>query len=458
MGRTARVVRMAGAGGGVDPRRLLRDAVDVTTRAVAAATQTPTARTGASGPAPPPLIIEKVRCEAAMLLRAATPVGQTDPDLRRALDALRATTSSYDPRELAVRLCLEPGNALDHALVPLHLRSLGHGEPLLEPLLADLFGRDRLRGAERPANRELEQHWLLAMWSNRPSDAETTRLLGSSIVGAAFDHLAGTTDDAYSFTHALLYATDHGRRAVTLPRPPADVAADAEGILAVALDSGNHDVAAESLWTWPLLGMQPSPLAEVAAGFLAEQCRTSGFLPGPGYDPTVHGRLAGPARDAYVLQTSYHTTLVHGLFLAASLERAADGPDRAQPAPRAAPDSSGPHPAPEPQRAVDALGAHLPRTARSAAWQDHVVALPGPTRELLGPALLTMALRRASTMADLPAIRAVLAEGLRHGWSDAPAARQAATLLRRAALCAGLTAPGPPPGPPPGPARIPATA
>ncbi len=123
----------------------------------------------------PPLNGDKVRCEASMLLRAAAPVANRDPRLPAALARLAAVLAAPSPEELAVRLCLHPGIALDLALVPLHLRALGLGNRRLEPLLDDLLGTDRVRGPERPPNRELEQLWLHGLWSGEVEPTSLAR-------------------------------------------------------------------------------------------------------------------------------------------------------------------------------------------------------------------------------------------------------------------------------------------
>ncbi len=293
-----------------------------------------------------------------------------------------------------MRLCLNPGIALDLALVPLHLHDLGLGDPGLTPLLGDLFGPDRLRGPERPPHRALEQQWLHGLWTGADEPEELARAVASSCLAWEFDHLAGTTDDAYAFTHAILYASDHGRRRVPLPRPAERVAADAETILAVALDAGNHDVAAEALWTWPMLGLDAPPLAAQARVLLADVSRAHGFLPGPGFDTGVHERLPLPERDGYVLRTSYHTTLVHGLLLASILDRgqrpASGGP-------------GGPRPG-----AAAALAPLCTPAPRAQAWWNRVASLSPTGQDALAPALATMALRRAARSADLAALRATL--------------------------------------------------
>ncbi len=381
---------------------------------------------GTGGPAP--LHADKVHCEAALLLRAATPVADRVPGLAEALARLAAGLSASNPDELAVRLCLHPGIALDLALVPLHLRALGLGDQRLDPLLDDLFGTDRLRGPERPANRQLEQVWLQGLWSGEAEHASAALALSASSLAWEFDHLAGTTDDAYAFTHAILYATDHGRHRVALPRPVGEIESDAEAILAVALDAGNHDVAAEVLWTWPMLGLPWTPLASASGAFLADVSESNGFLPGPGFDPVVYEGLPLPERDDHVLRTSYHTTLVHGLLLASTMSREVclTADSVAEPGPGV---SVG-------KRVADAVTALLP--PRATAWWTWFTRQPAATRDQLARALVTMALRRATTAADLSVMQQTLSLAEEHGLPDSPATRQARVLLRRAMACASL--------------------
>lgn len=410
-----------GAGG--PEGRLLLAAVRLVGRALHAARE----EDGPGAPATalaPALHGDKVRCEAAMLLRAVAPLADRVPGLPDSAAGLAAELTAHTPDDLAVRLCLHPGLALDLALVPLHLRDLGLGDPRLEPLLADLFGADRLRGPERPPHRDLEQQWLHGLWSPVHRTAGLAAAVAASCLAWEFDHLSGTTEDAYAFTHAILYASDLGRRRVALPRPVAEIERDAEAILAVALDAGNHDVAAEALWTWPMLGLSWTPLAARARTLLAAVSDAHGFLPGPGFDPGVADRLSPPERQSYVLRTSYHTTLVHGLLLATCLR---GGPRE--------PDSSAAAATRSRPGATTALAALCPPGPGAREWWGLLAALPAGERDTLAPAVATMALRRAATNADLAALRNTLELAAAYHLDDSPAIRQGRLLLRRAVAC-----------------------
>ena len=123
----------------------------------------------------------------------------------------------------------------------------------------------------------------------------------------------------------MLHATDTGLVAPHSSRPAPAVAADAEALLGAALAAGNLDVAAELLWTWPMLGLPLSPGARYALGELGRAEGTHGFLPGPEHDTGVAAALAPAERSTYVVQTSYHTAVVAGILAAALLRRGAPG-------------------------------------------------------------------------------------------------------------------------------------
>jgi hypothetical protein len=357
-----------------------------------------------------------------MLLRSLWDLRDDVPGLATALSQLADDLTTANPVAFAIRLCLHPGIALDLAPVPIHLRGLGLGDPHLESFLASVLDDDRPLGPERPAHRRLETEWLQAIWSGIANPTAVADTLRATSLAWEFDHLSGTTEDAYAFTHAVLYATDHGRQSVPLPRTPEQIEADADAILAVALDAGNHDVAAEILWTWPMLPIPWSPLAAEAWGFLADVA-AQGLLPGPGFDPSIHNRLPAAERDAYVLQTSYHTTLVHGMLIAAVAARAQPSPALSMPI--------------FPTE-CDLLADLTPPLTVSRDWWCHVDGLSVARRRAFGPAFVTMALRRAVVAADIPGLARVAREAAQRGIPETPAQRQARRLLANAVLCAGL--------------------
>lgn len=163
-----------------------------------------------------------------------------------------------------------------------------------------------------------------------------------------------------------------------------------------------------------------SPLAAEAWRFLADVA-AQGFLPGPGFDPSIHNRLPAVERDAYVLQTSYHTTLVHGMLVAAVMT--------------GAPPTTAPSLLPT---VCDLVTDLTPPLTVSRDWWSHVDGLSAARRRALGPAFVTMALRRAVVAADIRGLARVVREAAQRGIPKTPALRQAHRLLANAVACARL--------------------
>jgi hypothetical protein len=318
-------------------------------------------------------------------------------------------------------MCLQPGAALDLALVHLHLRDIGRPDPGFDRLVADLLGRDRVAGPEREPNRTLEQLWLEELWSGRPHPAALRRAVTDSALARTPDALGSRPEDLYALTHTVLYATDMGRRPITPPRPVDAIRADAEAALAAALDAGNLDLTAEILWLWPMVPLPWTPAAMLAWSVLSGRHSEDGFLPGPGYDPEIRSRLATERAEEYVLRSSYHTTLAHGILVSALLST---GRPPRWPSAVAAPGAA--------ESALSLLD-----QCGSARWRRYLDRAPTGPRDALAPLVLTAALRRARGAHDLPAIRTALAVALDLDLLDAPAPRQAIALLRRAALVLG---------------------
>jgi hypothetical protein len=372
-----------------------------------------------------PLVLTKVVGEAALLLRCTDSVRHLDQRLDAAIDRLASLVIPYARgADVLAALCLEPGLALDHAFAHVLLRDVGYpDQPFDELVAASLAGDCR---PERPPTRELEQCWLHRIWSaSAPTGYDEPALWANSSLSRPLDVLAASTLDIYSFTHLVLYSSDLGRRSAALPRPLPDVVADARAALAASLDADNFDLTAELLWTWPMLGVRWDPVAVFAFAVLAEVQDEHGFLPGPGYSTAAHDALPDADKPDYVLQTSYHTTLVMGMLCAAALR-----PRRTALAAAARVGRSA---------AANAIYASAGRPDVPPQWHAAFNQLDDERRGGLAGLVLTTALRRARTARDPAAVREVLAVALAHGAAHGPTVRQAVGLLRRAGLVAQLS-------------------
>ena len=365
-----------------------------------------------------PLVLAKVVAEAGILLRCAARANAEDGALTEAVDALAIQLASLARGEsVLVRLCSEPACAIEHATAHLYLTDIGCRDDAFGRFLQEILDGERAGGAERLPSHALEHHWLEQIRTGAATTQRVdTALLAATCVGAPLDVLGASTLDLYAFTHVILYATDMGRRGAPWPRPVDAIAAEAEAALAAALDADNFDLAAELLWTWPMLGLPWSPAANFAFQVIAAAQDDLGFLPGPQY-----AELAPTQRDDGMLRTSYHANIVLGILCAVALL-----PGRA-PAQTVA--VAPVHAAP-----VDGLLRLLApssRSPRSPRWLALQVALEPNRRAALAPFVLSIVLRRAAAAHDIERVRSGLQAALEGDWADGPAVGQALALLRR---------------------------
>jgi len=400
----------------------VHQSVDMARRAVdaAAAPASPPGLAPRDAHCPAPLQPAKVVGESAMLLRVVDFLGVGDAGLHAALDALAARIAPLARGEAVVaRLCRPGGGAIEHASAHVFLADLGHRDEAFEGLLTLLMADMPAAGPERPPNHELESHWLAQVRSGEvhhgPADPS---LLNRTCLAWPLDVLGCSTLDLYVFTHVVMYATDMGRRRSPLPRPVREISAEAEAALAAALDADNFDLAAELLWTWPMLGLPWPAAASFAFEVLAQAQDEHGFLPGPEYARWRSVAPAGVNLDEIVLRTSYHATLVMGMLCGAAL---APGGARRAGARRPSRDAG----------TVDDLLARLPPRAATPRWQRVLAALPASRRAGLAPLVIDVWLRRAAAAGDLSQVREALAAGLACGEAERPSMWQALALLRR---------------------------
>jgi len=316
----------------------------------------------------------------------------------------------------------EPALAPDRAAAHIHLSDLGYQEAKIDRLLGEIMQCEGIGGTERLPNHDLERQWLTDIWSGGIADTTTVaKLIDRTCLALPLDALGSTTLDLYAFTHVVLYASDMGRRPIQWPRPAGEIMADAEAALAAAIDADNFDLAAELLWTWPMLGLPWSPAATFSFGILAATQDDHGFLPGPEYSARDHASLPEDQRDEYVLRTSYHATFVMGFLCAAALRPGLAPPVTVTPI--AAPSD-----------AISAIIPLLKPPPQEPRWLSAVQYLDATRRESLAEFVLTIVLRRARASYDLELVREGLSAGLACDLLDGPAVHQALALLRRARL------------------------
>jgi hypothetical protein len=250
------------------------------------------------------------------------------------------------------------------------------------------------------------------------------------------DVLSRGLDEAYAFTHALMYVADFGRCRRRLPRARAAITAEAEAILARCLDEENYDLGGEMLMAWPLTGGPWSAGATFGFRVLAALEDRDGMVPAPGVRSAEAGKSNGaadgrerntiPAADER-LARGYHTAYVMGLLCAAALcpGRAPPLQCPAQPMPQAG--------------SADAMLRFLDGGGPKPFWQQNFERLAGAERDALAGFLLDIALTRAARRRDFAAAHALLQAGYAHGLAGTPAGSQAAEMLERLAMFSPIT-------------------
>ena len=362
------------------------------------------------------LVSAKVLGETALLCRVAGRLLVDDPSLARfeGLGAAHARlgdalTRALDPHSAALAVAADPRCRGREAFPFALLGDLDIGHRSVARQLFDLAGDDL--GDEPDPFDRLELSWLQGLAEGCASPDVPT----GSVLERGADLLHGELTDAYALTHAVLHATDCGLLYLRSLRRATSVADDAEALLGAALAGRNFDVAAELLWTWPMLDLPLSPGARYALAELDRAEASHGFLPGPEHDAGVAAGLLPGDRSTYVIQTSYHTALVGAILAAALLrdERPASG-----------------------RRPVDATPDADPLPLLVLAdgpWAAALRSRPLAERVACTELVLGAELRTAAARRDPARVHDVVAWAAAQGWAHLPSVAQGAALLRRVA-------------------------
>ena len=362
-----------------------------------------------------PLAPGTVLAETALLCRVAGRLLADEPCLAR-LEGIGAAqarlggalTRALGPQRAALVVATDPRQRV-RDLVPFAL--LGDLDTGHRAVARRLLGQglDAGPSEQSGAPDRLELGWLKGLVAGCPG---APPLPPGSVLEHGADLLPGELADAHALTRAVLHATDTGLAAPRTSRPAVAVSADAEALLGAALAAADLDVAAELLWTWPMLGLPVTPGARYALGELARAEESHGFLPGAGYDPAVAAGVPSTDRSTYVVQTSCHTAVVGGVLAAALLRAGAPASAR----PRTTPDHVTADPLPV-LRLADGPWAEQLRDAVPAA------------RAACAPLVLGAELRTAAAHRDPDRLHHVVAWAADHGWAHLPSVRQGAALI-----------------------------
>lgn len=346
--------------------------------------------------------------EMAMLLRLARRALPGERD-RAEIDALaRGLAPIVRTPQLIRSLMLRPSRAPMYALAHLCLAELGVADERLDRIVRAAFG-----SSAHAANERVPYRLLDAAWSRHLAlgDAELDHpAVALSPLGAGVDLLEASAEDAYAYTHALVYATDFGRLplAAHVDRDP--LLGIAEALVVQALDEDDLDLLAEVLMAPAILRSGWTPTLQFGWQVLDRVWNELGFVPGPGL-PAATGHETPAQAARRVLGTTYHTTFAAGLCCATLIDCDA---------------APGEH-AGGPPGDID------PPPGLGAAWKVNWRLCPREIQDNLRFLQLGFALRRALEDVDLARVHHVLRQAARSHLLDHPLFVQALELLERTA-------------------------
>jgi hypothetical protein len=368
---------------------------------------------------------EKLISETAFLLVGASTADEQPEVARRIRRVAKRLIPHARSQRMLLGMCMEASLALDYAHAHICLTRLGYHDPVFDAVLCKSLSSQVRDGRERPPYRMLEQEWLIRSWHGAGSKFGQKRLLAAreSVLARPMDLLAGSREDVYAFTHALIYTTDFNLRPRRLPRPASEILAKAEAALARCLDEEDYDLGGEVLLTWPLTKQCWSAAPTFGFRVLASVEDQAGFLPSQSTRLQRLAEMSGDERADYLLATGYHTAYVMGLLCAAALQT------NTAPSPR---NPYTTHGADDHAPILQLLDADPPRRH----WREEFDRLAAPERNAIARLLFAIGLRRMAIQRDLARLRELLAMGYRLGLANCPIASQAAELLDRVSVAA----------------------
>ncbi|HEY0263198.1 MAG TPA: hypothetical protein VGC07_01625 [Granulicella sp.] len=335
--------------------------------------------------------------DVSLLLLAASNVDSYAAISPRVLRVSSLLAPHAHSRHVLRSICLEPSLAFEHAIPHICLKRLGYYDPDFDAMLDLAAAAQASEGRERAPHRMLEQEWLRQSWlypEGLPRLRASAILASSSLV-RTIDLLYGTREDISGFTHALMYLRDFNLFPRSLPRQRECLLAEAEGMLARALDAGDDELVAEVLLTWPLTGESWSPAATFAFRVLA-------------------GRMDAHAATA----SNFRAVCAMGVLVAAML-----APGKRPP--REIPSAT------VRDGAFESVLDCICSREQASHWQQELAPLIPSEREAISEFLLVIAIHREVARRDFAELERVLAVGAAVGLTHNPVFAQAAEMMSR---------------------------
>ena len=361
---------------------------------------------------------DKIIAETAMLLRAVVtlPGSAASSVRRRAAELAEALSLHARHARVGLGIALFPALALDYGAAHIVLASAGYADPQFSRTIMDSLGSTTSAARERFPHRELEQAWLISLLTGATMDDTP---VSRTALAKGIDVISGSRDDAYSLTHALMYATDFGINP-NRSLPADQILSISRSALSGILDDDDFDLAGELLLSWPFLGREWDNTSSFAFGVLASVEDDVGVLPSLALDLKEYQDLPAESRKNYVAAVAYHTAYVMGLLCSSAL-RAGKFPRKTLSGDNA------------PTQFTSTLLEILKRDARTPQWMRYAESLPEQTRNACASFFLDVAIRRHVRRTEFGEAHQLISEASGYGIEVSKLFVQAAEMLNRLA-------------------------
>jgi hypothetical protein len=363
---------------------------------------------------------DKPIAETAMLVYAASAF-RNRAEVAFRIDELVRVLAPYARGErVLVDIALHPALAFKLAAPHILLTQLGHPDESFDAFLRSCLMSQASNGHERTPCASIERRWLSSLWTGGHADTSWRADLVNSVLNRPLDILGGLREDAYAFTHLMMYRTDFGFRTPRLPRRRTAILREAASLLARYLDGEDYDLTGEVLLSWPLSGAAWSPSAAFVFRVLAHVEDEVGVLPCGHSNPVRLSQLQGEACARYALGTAYHTAYVMGFLCAAALR-----PGRTPPANIVGPQCAA--------SCLDRLFRFIDDD--QGHWHSEFTCLAKSEQRALAPLILDIAIVQKNRKHDYQAMSELVSLACEYGFANSPMCGQAAELLERIANC-----------------------
>jgi hypothetical protein len=367
---------------------------------------------------------EKPAAETAMLIYAASPF-RDRPEISRRIDQLARDLSPLVRSDrVSLDIVLHPALAYKFVVPHVLLTQLGFPDKVFDAFLRSCLASEVTNCRDLPPSAAVEKKWVSSLWNGGNGASISHEDLDNSVLHWPLDLIGGMRDDAYAFTHLLMYCSNFGYRTPPLPRSRSALVEDAASLLVRYIDLEDYDLAGEVLLTWPFTRTPWSASAAFIFRVLTSVEDQVGILPCGNINPKRLAQLADKNRARYALGTAYHTAYVMGFVCAASLRAGRIPPSRI----------TGNKYAPA---CLERLFDYIRED--QGHWQPIFRSLSPIEQLALTSFILDMTVMQSCRAHDYQATSEILALAASYHIHYTPLCRQAEDLLRRIGACSTLS-------------------